>query len=374
MHGVEGPRLVAAQADGAHPDRRHLHLLGEERQELVPALDGDLHVLGDEFTLRHPPLLMHHGGQAVLLVDRDQLAVDVRTPVLARPEAADRLVLQAERARAPEPVGVPAPDVVLDREEVLAVLLQRLVVDLLAGVVAQPRCLVAERANGQVQFGAAERYPVEEVRLVPLVAAVTRDCRDRVHAALRVVEAEVPHVHVRFDRHQLDREGERVAKGAVGVREAVVEVAVLVVLGGDEHAAVAGEELHLGHRLMRQPVPDRGRLDAQAGNRPAQGNRLELRHDQRHQAVRQRGVAQVLIRCHPAHDGRPGRGVHVDNPGESRHVQADTLALPCRVAEPEEVRRRLRQPDRDAGRHRGVGVAQPRHGGLMSRLLSRRQT
>src|ERR1700755_3521388 len=29
-HRVKGPRLVAAQADGAHPDRGHPHLLGEE--------------------------------------------------------------------------------------------------------------------------------------------------------------------------------------------------------------------------------------------------------------------------------------------------------------------------------------------------------
>src|SRR6185437_1639985 len=145
VHGVQRPRLVTPQADGAHPDRRHLHLLGEERQELMPALDGDLHVLGDELPLRHAALRVHRGGEAVLLVDRDELPVDVRTPVLARPETADRLVFQAERARAPEPVGVPAPDVVLDREEVLAVPLQRLVVDLLAGVVAGPGRLIAER-------------------------------------------------------------------------------------------------------------------------------------------------------------------------------------------------------------------------------------
>ena len=196
----------------------------------MPALDRDLHVLGDELPLRPVPLLVHRRGQAVLLVERDKLAVDVRATVLARPEAADHLVLQAERAGAPEPVGVPAPDVVLDREEVLAARPQRQVVDLLAGVVAEPGGLVAERADREVQLSVAERDPVEEVGLVPVVAAVARDLGDRVHAALRVVEGEVPHVHVRLDRHQLDGEGERVAERAVGVREAVVQVAVLVVL------------------------------------------------------------------------------------------------------------------------------------------------
>jgi hypothetical protein len=207
VHRVEGPRLVAAQADRAHPDRRHLHLLGEERQELGPALDGDLHVLGDELPLGLVPPGIHRRGQAALLVKRDELAVDVRAPVLARPEPADRLVLQAEGTRTPEPVGVPAPDVVLDREEILAAALQRLVVDLLAGVVTDPGRLVAERANAQVQLSGAESHPVKEICLVPLVAAIARDLGDRVHAALWVIEAEVPHVHVRLDRHQFNREG-----------------------------------------------------------------------------------------------------------------------------------------------------------------------
>src|SRR6185312_14992231 len=65
-HRVEGPRLGAAQPDGAHPDRGHLDLLREEREEVVPALDGDLHVLGDELPLRPVPLGVHRGGETVL--------------------------------------------------------------------------------------------------------------------------------------------------------------------------------------------------------------------------------------------------------------------------------------------------------------------
>src|ERR1700728_970261 len=41
VHRVQGPRLVAAQADRAHPERGHLHLLGEEREEVIPAPDRD---------------------------------------------------------------------------------------------------------------------------------------------------------------------------------------------------------------------------------------------------------------------------------------------------------------------------------------------
>ena len=70
------------------------------------------------------------------------------------------------------------------------------------------------------------------------------------------------------------------------------------------------KHVHLEHRLVRQPVAEAGRLDAEAGDRAAERDRAQLRHDQRDQAVRQRGVDEVLVGAHALHLGgarRPGR-------------------------------------------------------------------
>ena len=114
----------------------------------------------------------------------------------------------------------------------------------------------------------------------------------------------------RLDRFELDREGQGVAEGAVGVREAAEQGGVLVVVGGADHAAVAGQDLHLGHGLVRHAVAQRSGLDAQPGDGAAEGDRLELGDDQRHEPVPERGVAQVLVGRHAA-DPR-GPAVRVD--------------------------------------------------------------
>ena len=71
---------------------------------------------------------------------RDQPVVDVGAPPAPRPQPADPRVAAAPNApRAPEPVGVPAPQVVVGRQQVGLALLERPVVDLLPGVVAGRR-------------------------------------------------------------------------------------------------------------------------------------------------------------------------------------------------------------------------------------------
>ena len=54
--------------------------------------------------------------------------------------------------------------------------------------------------------------------------------------------------------------------------------------------------------------PGTSGLDAQPGQRAAEGDGLQLRHHERHQAVRQRGVDQVLVRRHAADVGGAGPG------------------------------------------------------------------
>ena len=249
-------------------------------------------------------------------------------------------------------------------------LADRLVVDLLAGVVAAPGGHLAERADRQVQLIRRERGPVHEVGPVAAEAPFRGDLGDRVHAVIRRREREMAQVHEGLHGLELDGERQGVAERAEGVREAVEQIRVLVVGGGADDAAVAGQDLHLDDRLVRHPVAQRSGLDAQPGDRPAEGDRLELRDHQRHQPVPQRRVAQVLVGGHAADPGGAAGRVdfqHVTEGGDVQPARSRGARRGLRdaVAEPEEVRGALGQADGSPGRQRRVGLAQPGHGGLV---------
>jgi hypothetical protein len=72
---------------------------------------------------------------------------------------------------------------------------------------------------------------------------------------------------------------------------------------------------------MRHAQAQRGGLDPQAGDRAAQGDGLQLGYHERHQAVRQRRVGQVLVGGHAAHHGGAGRRIDVQHPAERGDVQ-----------------------------------------------------
>src|SRR5207237_10881276 len=161
---VGGPRCArVAPAERAEPDRRDPDAVVEELEELGGVLRGDLDVLDD--LLGFGPLAEPVQAPADLeaAVDGEQPPVDVRTQVAARDEAADAWVLHAERARAPEPAGVPAAAVGAAGERVFARALDRLVVDVLAGVVGRARGDIRKRAEREVQLVAAEDRSVDEV-------------------------------------------------------------------------------------------------------------------------------------------------------------------------------------------------------------------
>src|SRR5690625_7502844 len=87
-------------------------------------------------------------------------------------------MLRAECARAPEPVGVPAPQVVVDAERVGRLVLDRAVVDLLTRVVAGVRRVVAEGRDGEVHLVRGEDDPVERIDTRALVLAAAHDLFD----------------------------------------------------------------------------------------------------------------------------------------------------------------------------------------------------
>ena len=123
-----------------------------------------------------------------------------------------------------------------------------------------------------------------------------------------------------------------------------------------DHLAGAGEDVHLQHRLVGQPVAERGRLDAQAGDRAAEGDRPQLRHDQRDQPVPQGRVDQVLVGAHPLDvGGAPGR-VDGDDAVEPGDVESGAVV---RGARTEEVRGPLASRTGVARRDRVVGRPQP---------------
>ena len=142
------------------------------------------------------------------------------------------------------------------------------------------------------------------------------------------------------DRLELDAQPGGVAERAVGVGEGVEE---LVAGTSGDHLAGAGEDVHLDDRLVRQPAAEAGRLDAEAGDRAAEGDGAQLRDDEGHQSVGQRGVDEVLVGRHAADVGRACLGVDGDHAVEPADVEAGCVR---RLARTEEVGRLLGQPHR----------------------------
>ena len=113
--------------------------------------------------------------------------------------------------------------------------------------------------------------------------------------------------------------------------------------GDREDLAVAGEDVHLEHRLVRRAVAEARALDAEAGDGSAQGDGAQLRHAHGHQAVRKRRVDEVLVGGHAEHLGGARDRIDVQHAVEGGDVEAGRAH---RVARTEQVRRPLRQPDR----------------------------
>ena len=110
-----------------------------------------------------------------------------------------------------------------------------------------------------------------------------------------------------------------------------------------------------------------GVIDAEAGDRAAERDRRQLRHHQRHQAMAQGGVDEILVGGHAHHDGGR-RLVHVQHAGERGRVKARPRRLAPgprggpgrgrRFTEPNRSRARLVSRHRCPGWQGGVGLAE----------------
>ena len=184
LHRVERPWLSqiffrrSPQPQRAEPERRNPDVAVERLEEGRQGAHRDLDVLHDQLLHRPLPQGVEPIAEPVPAVEGHDAAVDVRPAVAARPEPADHRVLHAQRARAPEPVGVPAPQVVADGQVVDGPLLLGAVEDLLAGVVARGdagRQRVDELPGGQVLLPRVEDGAVEEVDLPRFVRGTVSD-------------------------------------------------------------------------------------------------------------------------------------------------------------------------------------------------------
>src|SRR5205823_12990654 len=101
-------------------------------------------------------------GDAGAAVPAHDLRVGARAQTPAAIEPADERVLRKYVFRAPEPIGVPAPDVVVDGEIVLALLADRAVVDVLVRVIARIGRTRREAAEREVHLARREHRAVDE--------------------------------------------------------------------------------------------------------------------------------------------------------------------------------------------------------------------
>ena len=184
----------AGRDQRAQPHRPHPDLPVEPVEELLEPLDRHLDVLDHPLALRPALEPVDPVDEPGAVVEGDQPVEHVRAPVAARPQPADDRVLGAHRPRAPEPVGVPAPQVVVHREEV-----RSRAAGSTGSRSAGPRSRSAggrapslgPAGEGQVVLPRLERHAVEAVH--PLAVVLTRlaDLGRRLGEQPGVVEADV---------------------------------------------------------------------------------------------------------------------------------------------------------------------------------------
>src|SRR6185503_1076413 len=138
---------IALGADRADPLRPQADFARIELQELDRARERDVDVLDHRLGVQaeQPLDFLRRADAAVPAHDPGVgLRAEPRFPIDELPQ---KRVLREHVLRAPEPVGVPAPQIVLHREVVLPLLGDRAVVDALVRVVARVRRGLAEAAE-----------------------------------------------------------------------------------------------------------------------------------------------------------------------------------------------------------------------------------
>ena len=289
-----------------------------------------------------------------------------------RPESTDDRMLRPERSGAPEPVGVPAPQVVRDGEPVASravAVLNRAVVDALTGVVADGAGFGGLRPHAQIALVGAEDHPVEIVDGHPIEVAGRDHAIHRRDQMRHRVEPEVRQGDERLDGFELDAQPDGIAQRSVGVGKRAVEVVVLMRRHG-ENLARAGQDVHLDNGLVRQPAAKGRRLDSEARDSAAQGDRLELWHYERCQAVGERRRDEVFVGAHAGDVGCSALGIDRDHARQPGSVETLGVGL---GAPSEQVGGALGEPNGSVSRDRPVAREKALHAdGVSGACVGRR--
>src|SRR5947209_9386001 len=149
-------------------------------------------------------------------------------------------MLRENVLRAPEPVGVPAPQVVVYREVVLALSAYGLVVDVFVRVIAGVGRGIGEGSQGDEKLPGIENGAVYEVGF-PRFQSSLQLAEKRV----RRIKGQMLKAHKGLHRHGFRLDAQCVAQRAVGVREAEEKIGMLVVGSAGDDAAVAEQDFDL---------------------------------------------------------------------------------------------------------------------------------
>ena len=217
--------------------------------------------------------------------------------------------------------------------------LDELVEDVLSEDVVELRHFAPELAEHEIEAPIVEKESLDEV-----VVGVVRRGLHGVEIRARIVEPFHPEMDVGQGFGQPDSCPQDVAERAVGVRQRMEQVRMLVV-GGAGHDAAAGQE-HVGldQSVVHEAVPEAGRFDADADGGAADRDVLELGRDERQETARQAIADDRLERCEPLDVERALLGVERDDFVEGAERQPPFALAAIRVTE--QVRdRRLGEPE-----------------------------
>src|SRR5271170_3904321 len=189
------------------------HMSEEPPEEFGGALDRHLDILDHPFAGRTAVALLDPVGDTETLVEGHQLPVHVAAPIAPGPPTPHPGILRAERARAPEPIGVPPPEIAMHRQPVFfdaGVMLDGPVVDVLPGVIADRAGGGGTHSDAQVALLGAEDHCVEVVDRHAVKATGLDDAVHRCHQFGQRVKPHMPQCHERLGGLQLDANSGRI--------------------------------------------------------------------------------------------------------------------------------------------------------------------
>ena len=301
----------------ANPDRRDANLALEKAQKRVRMLERDIDVLDHRFgvcaSAPQPVPRLHHAPSRV---PAHEPLVRSRAKPPASEQAPKQRILRTDVLRAPEPIGVPAPNEIVRRQVIELALLERTIINPLVRVIARVRRRVGEAADVHIELVRPEYDAVDEI---------VRRCARGIQRREKFIApgvAPVRDLDEGFRSYCTRRQLERVTKSAVRVGKAEEQIGMFVVGTADEHAAIARQDLQLIERFVHETELERRCLNADARCRAAESYGLELGNDRRQKPLRQRCGDKVFVCDHAFRFDDAGRRIDTENVIEVANVEA----------------------------------------------------